>query len=601
MSILVEIDNRKVVDDIKHKFSFFENFQLFKQPDKISVYRQHPTIPSLFYLPLYSGGKYIQGEYDDINTKSDSKSGSKSKKTLSTKIVDRHSGDSGDSDEDIHNKQLTETKSSKSTIHNKYTSLLSQTIQPPSLDNDIQETYTPKSTNAYTHKYQQSKSTTTKPSISKETIKSNTHSIPNTSTTKADFVFKGSLRPYQQNFYKELSDRKILTEENPTALVDVYPGFGKTIVGCKSSADLNLLTCVLTPLKFLETSWINVFKTFSDARLWIVGDKKSTKEYTELFDNIDNICISREEIKEYKTKHNNKTPKYWTHDGYSNIYVPDVIICMIDRVSHIPDEIIQRVGTLIIDEAHMFCTDNRISNILKFFPKYVMCLTATPIRSDGKNKMLSHLVGDNTQITRLPPKYKVIRCNTNIRYNINKKNIYSVRTSENMLVNDFNDYLSKLQKDTIRNDMIAKLCDVLIKADRKIIVMCRFKDHVLNIQQSLDKLSIKNDYVMGSKAKYKDSTVLMGTMSKMGTGFDEANVCEDFKGMKSDTLILTSSVKETSQLYQLMGRVFRSDNPLIIFLHDDYEVCDKHWKTNMKLLKQHDVEIEEVDLEELIG
>jgi hypothetical protein len=43
---------------------------------------------------------------------------------------------------------------------------------------------------------------------------------------------------------------------------------------------------------------------------------------------------------------------------------------------------------------------------------------------------------------------------------------------------------------------------------------------------------------MGQKKGYNDSHVLVGTVSKMGVGFDEANVCENFQGVKSDTLVL---------------------------------------------------------------
>jgi superfamily II DNA or RNA helicase len=274
---------------------------------------------------------------------------------------------------------------------------------------------------------------------------------------------------------------------------------------------------------------------------------------------------------------------------------------MVERVDSIPKELIHRIGLLIIDEAHMFCTSNRIEQIFKFFPKYVIALTATPIRSDGRNKFLDYLVGNDCQITRLPPPYKVIRLLTGLKYDIAKKSMYNSRTHEYMETNDFSAYLTQIQKDKNRNEMIARICKKLIEYDRKIILMCRFKEHVSNISKELFSLQIKNDYVMGNKAKYKDSTVLLGTMSKMGTGFDEANVCEDFKGVKSDTLILTSSVKETGQLYQLMGRVFRSDNPLIIFLHDDFEVCKKHWNVNKKLLDSHDTEIEELSCKKFLS
>jgi superfamily II DNA or RNA helicase len=546
--------NKKIVTKISKLFSFYENFKLFKAPEKLTVWMHENKNPNIVYLPFRTGKDF-------------------SNKLKSTKNLN-------EINLDINSLEL---ESKDSNVNNPIPYITSKYF-------DLSE-----SVGILTDSSILTKQLPIQP-ISNSDFENSL--IQNNSITKADFKFSGDLRKYQENFYEEISKRNILTESIPCALVDVFPGFGKTIVGSKSSSDIGLLTCVLTPLKFLEKSWVNVYKNLTDARVWIVGDSKSTKEYDELWQNLENIIDSHDEAKK-QLKTNDKI-KYWTTNGYSNIYVPDVIICMVERVDSIPTEIIHRIGTLIIDEAHMFCTSKRIEQIFKFLPKYVIALTATPIRSDGRNKFLDYLVGNDCQITRLPPPYKIIRIKTGLKYSIPKKAMYNTKTHEYMDANDFGSYLSLIQNDKKRNEMIAKICRKLIQYDRKIILMCRFKEHVKNISEQLNDYKIQNDYVMGTKAKYKDSSVLLGTMSKMGTGFDEANVCEDFKGVKSDTLILTSSVKETSQLYQLMGRVFRSDNPLIIFLHDEFEVCDKHWAMNKKLLKEHDTTIEELNIKDFL-
>lgn len=548
--------NKKIVRKISSEFSFYENFKLLKSPEKLSVWFHEKSNPDIIYLPFRTGIEFYNKlkNSDNLNNVCLCLNSDKLL-NLKSELVD------------------SESKSIITNNNDKYSSMFNISLDVN--NNPTREKKLPINPKDYENSL-----------------------ITNESITKADFEFKGSLREYQTDFYKELSERKILSNNIPSALVDVFPGFGKTIVGSKSSADIGLLTCVLTPLKFLETSWVNVYKNLTNARVWIVGDKKSTKEFDDLWLNLEKLIDSDEEAK--KMIKSKTDVKYWTSKGYSNIYVPDVIICMVERVDSIPKELIHRIGLLIIDEAHMFCTSNRIEQIFKFFPKYVIALTATPVRSDGRNKFLEYLVGSDCQITRLPPPYKVIRILTGLKYDIAKKSMYNSRTHEYMETNDFSGYLTQIQKDKSRNEMIAKICKKLIEYDRKIILMCRFKEHVSNISKELFSLNIKNDYVMGTKAKYKDSTVLLGTMSKMGTGFDEANVCEDFKGVKSDTLILTSSVKETAQLYQLMGRVFRSENPLIIFLHDEFDVCKKHWAVNKKLLNDHTVEIEEITIKNFL-
>jgi len=67
-------------------------------------------------------------------------------------------------------------------------------------------------------------------------------------------------------------------------------------------------------------------------------------------------------------------------------------------------------------------------------------------------------------------------------------------------------------------------------------------------------------------------------LSKIGTGFDEATFCSDFKGRKSDMMILCGSTKDEGGLEQFTGRVFRAEFPTIIDLVDDNHICKNHWR-----------------------
>jgi superfamily II DNA or RNA helicase len=112
--------------------------------------------------------------------------------------------------------------------------------------------------------------------------------------------------------------------------------------------------------------------------------------------------------------------------------------------------------------------------------------------------------------------------------------------------------------------------------NHKIMILTWNKNHAYFLSKTLNERGTSSDVLAGNKSTYKDSRVLVGTISKIGTGFDEAMACPDWSGERSNMLILTGSTKSLSGLEQITGRVFRAEFPTIIDLVDDNRICKSH-------------------------
>ena len=245
---------------------------------------------------------------------------------------------------------------------------------------------------------------------------------------------------------------------------------------------------------------------------------------------------------------------------------PAIIICMNQRTHQVPAEIKDAVGCLIIDEAHCFCTPDRVDALLAFTPKYVIAETATLERDDGMEKMIHSICGEHS-VSRVATKpYSVIRLDTSI----------SVEESRNKYGVNFNDLCNKLCALPERNMIIVDL--IKTNPHRKFMILTRLADHVALLQLLILNSGISCATLYRNQRTYSDSSVLIGTIPKIGTGFDEANACEDFGGVQSDTLILASSIKKNTVFEQIRGRVMRSANPVVIYLVDRNQVCKRHFR-----------------------
>jgi hypothetical protein len=342
----------------------------------------------------------------------------------------------------------------------------------------------------------------------------------NNKFAKTGLTFTGKLRDYQIDVEEE-AWKQMETYRSTT--LSLYPGFGKTILGAKLASRTQLLTVILVTNTILLGQWKKTFEDNTNAKVWIVGENHPPEK-----------C--------------------------------NVIICMDTRYKQISSEIRNMVGILIIDEAHLFCTPTRVGALLAFHPKYVIIESASLERDDELESMIYAIAGTHN-ILRLSEKpftvYKVI---TNIKPERKKNKIGGV------------DFL-KLQQATLFDERRIEIILNMIKINLnfKILILTSLVDHALLLHNKLDALKISCDYLCGSKKGYSDSNVLIGTMSKIGTGFDPATSCPNYKGSPFDLLFLVSSIKKESMLVQNVGRCFRADFPTVMHFVDDDDIYKNHW------------------------
>ena len=316
-------------------------------------------------------------------------------------------------------------------------------------------------------------------------------------------------------------------EKFKCAFFNVFCSFGKTVVAAYRShvfSQLGLLTLVLAPRTMIRKSWVGTFKNHTNAKVYVVGVTKG-----EIPDDV------------------------------------QVIVSLDQSVSKIPKEILKKVGHLVLDEAHMYCTDSKIRSLLATEPEYITCLTATYKRDDGFHTMLDLLVGPN-KITRISSKeFKVFRFGTKM-------------TPKNYTVTERGVMWSSVAKqiDIIpgRDELIMKILN-RYKNKHKIMIVTRHIEHVNVLGEKIQgTLNITPAKIAGNVQSYDDSSIIVGTISKIGVGFDEKESCSNWDGCRIDMLILASSVRKPEQI---VGRAFRANLPIIIDMVDSFPNCYKHW------------------------
>lgn len=292
--------------------------------------------------------------------------------------------------------------------------------------------------------------------------------------------------------------------------------------------------------------------------------------------------------------------------GQKNISVEgkDIVLAMLQSLARIdyPDSLFEDFSTLIVDEVHN--TSSRVfSKVLtKICCKYTIGLSATPKRSDGCEYVFKYHIGDivyQSSIKRqgLPPILNIIKIDS-----ADYKEITSINkiTGQNQI--QFTSMLSELTQMPKRNQLIIEMIkDLIIKENRKILVLSDRRNHLQNLKKTLDSdLSVSFTYglFLGQMKlvdleRTKASQVIFATFSAFGEGVSEKDL---------DTLFLITPKKfighlknltknESGKLEQIVGRIFRKDHlekpPLIIDLFDNFSIYKSQSAQRKTFYKQH--------------
>jgi hypothetical protein len=353
--------------------------------------------------------------------------------------------------------------------------------------------------------------------------------------------FSGKLLPRQEEPYEQAI--KYLYKYK-TVTIALYPGFGKTFLGCMLSWYINKKTCILVHRENVGKQWVKTFKNYlplNDEDIWFVDDK-------------------------YK-----KNAK--------------ILICMNGRVKKIPKEEREKVGCLIIDEAHCFCSESNVKPLLSFTPKYIIAETATPKKDNNMHKMIESMCGTHYIQKLSTKKFKLIVIQTNLDFPIEEEN------------NIFGELLKKRASSTELNEIILNILSS--NQDYKTIVACARKSNCSFLHSELEKKGLKSAELYGTKKNYKTENILIGTGSKMGVGFDEANFCDDFDGRPSDLLIITYTFASWSPYEQVRGRGMRTENPVVIIFNDNSNITKNHIRKMIKWSKESKGDIYKINVDDI--
>lgn len=356
---------------------------------------------------------------------------------------------------------------------------------------------------------------------------------------KREGNFSGKLLDRQTEPFKQAIE---YLKEYQTVTIALYPGFGKTFIGTMLSWYLNRKTCVLVHRENVGKQWVKTFRNYFNL-----------PEEEVVF--VDNKEIS---------------------DNFK------VLVCMDGRVDKIKKEHKREIGTLIIDEAHCFCAPSKVKPMLSFSPKYTIAETATPVKENGMHKMIQSICGTHyiRKISNKPYKFYLIQ--TNLEFATEGEH------------NPFGQLVTKQCTSLERNQLIL---DILLQNQKyKTIIATSRTEHCKTLKSMIEEKGMESSELYGNKKNYKTKNILIGTGSKMGVGFDEANFCDDFDGRASDLLIICYTFASWAPFEQVRGRGMRAETPTVIMLNDQHNITKKHFRQIKKWVRETNGEVIEMNL-----
>lgn len=334
--------------------------------------------------------------------------------------------------------------------------------------------------------------------------------------------FVGEFRDYQTDVIRQLLEQ---LEEHFTTTLGLFPGWGKTMATAYLMWRLGLRTIVFSPLKKVTDGWKKTFETFlPNFVVWVVGEMPCP----------DNV---------------------------------DIILCPDRQYDKIPISMRRTIGTLVADEAHMLCTDTRVTTFLSFDPLYVIMISATMEKANGYEQM-AHLIAGTHGVFIISTKpYDVYIVDTGVEVEEEYGNEGAI--------------IGPCRRNISTNKRIQDImCNILMMNCEYHKIMCArmVKEGIPEFVNKVRTCGITSDSMFGNKDDYLNSQVLVFTQQKGGTGFDEANACKDFDSnpTRSNMMIFEHTTPTPNIYEQTRGRVMRTDNPIILMMRHRNGRSPKH-------------------------
>ena len=361
--------------------------------------------------------------------------------------------------------------------------------------------------------------------------------------TTQNFLFKGSLRDYQEKIITEIIPK---IKETGGGLLSIPTGRGKTILAVKLACELKLKTLFVVHKTFFLEQTKEKFELFSDAKIGILQQNQIDIE--------------------------NK----------------DVVIGMLQSICSrdYGEKIMGQFDLVIFDECHHMSSREFSKALTKIRPVYIVGLSATPKRSDGLEKVFHWYAGPMLYQETAAMKH-VVHVKT-VNFNIKHYKFKNIVNKKGQVLLPI--IVTNLTEIEQRNDLIVKeILDLkLEEPERKFLILSGRREH-LNL---LSKLIIEKHpgleeeigfYVGGMK---KDQLKAASDKSLIFATFEMASEGLDILAL--DTLFMLTP---KGNVNQSVGRILRKQfdeyeyPPLIVDFVDEIESVKRLAFIRMKLYK----------------
>ena len=350
-----------------------------------------------------------------------------------------------------------------------------------------------------------------------------------------NLLFTGQLRDYQTKVLNEylkaidFGTPDNINKGNGTALIELWTGAGKTVLGLKVIEVLKKKTIIFVHKTFLKNQWV-------------------------------------ERIEEYLPGARIGTIQGQTID----IENKDIVIAMIQSVSmkDYHESLFDSFGLSLYDECHHMSSEVFCNCLKKCNTLYGLGLSATMERKDGLTNVFKMYLGDIC--------YK--HSKNSSQDNVLVKAIdFIVEDNEyNEVECDFrgqikySTMISKISNFNLRSDFIVHILEseMFINPDQQFIVLAHTKNLLNYLYKALcyKNFASVGYYIGGMKEeelkKSESKKIILATFSMAAEALD----------IKSLTSLFLASPK--SDIVQAVGRILREkhSNPLIIDLIDNHDV-----------------------------
>jgi superfamily II DNA or RNA helicase len=265
----------------------------------------------------------------------------------------------------------------------------------------------------------------------------------------------------------------------------------------------------------------------------------------------------------------------------------DCTIAMIQTLVQrdFPQDTFKQFGFTIFDECHHLGAANFSRALLKVQTKYMLGLSATPVREDGLTKVFEWFLGRPVywEKTRDPDPHVVVRC---VQFETDNPDYNTVPTDykgEPVLAR----LLTKVVECKERNEKIAEILQELGKdSRRRILVLSERIGHLNKIEELLKDSGLSMSYYIGGmKEEERESGAREATI--LLASYAMASEAMNIKHL--NTVIMASPRKKVEQSTGRILRVQKDQrevHPIIVDIVDNHGMYKGQWRKRAKYYKQ---------------